>query len=140
MNKRFKYEKGIFFLSFIVFMVCSCLFTSCASVGRTGGDIHRDTDIIVRNQVAYTELENTVNRLDELVDESRSEIGEIVRRSQEITTTIDRLEYLFGCYESEINRILSGIIDIKTAITEKRDGNTKREDERPGTETKEPER
>lgn len=102
------YEKKIVMYLFIG--VCLFLFASCSTCGRIGAD---DKDIVAGNSFAAGQLEATVAVLDGTVADSRERIANIIETSRGITGGVERVEYLFNKYESEVERLLNEIDRIR---------------------------
>lgn len=105
------YEKKIF-----IFVTVSCvfsIFSGCCTCGRIKAD---DTDIIAGNSYATGQLEATITALDGTVNDSRLRIANVIETSRGIAGGIERVEYLFGQYESEVERILKEIERIRKEI------------------------
>src|SRR5574344_413795 len=121
------------------FFVCAAAITGCQSTKAV--HVADGTEVIVGNQVATTKSEDTVNNLTDTINDGNETVGgaiqtsdtitvsvsqlestvsgskerldEIVKTSNSITDSTERLEYLFDSYESEINRILSEVEQIR---------------------------
>ena len=112
-DTRSKHEKvhSIFNICFICCIIVFAGFccTGCATtnIGRVA--VNDGTDAIVANQVAAARLEATVGELDRTINGSQERLETIIRKSERITDSVDRLEYLFSSYESEVNRIISDL-------------------------------
>lgn len=76
-------------------VIVSSLLCSCASLPT-------DYGIVAGNSRAAGQLEATISSLDRAVVGSRERIGEVISASRRIEDGIERLEYLFGCYEHEV--------------------------------------
>lgn len=101
-----KIEKiGIFILCFSLFAL-----SGCCSPGRVSTD---DTVIIAGNSYAVGKLEATITALDGAVSDSRERIANVIETSRCITDGVERVEYLFNEYESEVNRLLCEIDRIR---------------------------
>ena len=102
------YEKKIVMYLFIgvyLFMLAGCC---------TCGRINADTkDIIAGNSRATGKLEATITALDGTVTSSRERIANIIETSRGIADGIERVEYLFNEYESEVERLLDEIDRIR---------------------------
>lgn len=108
---RSKHEKvhsifNICVISCIIVLAGFCC-TGCATtnIGRVA--VNNGTDAVVANQVAAARLEATVGELDRTITGSQERLEAIIRKSERITDSVDRLEFLFTSYESEVNRIIS---------------------------------
>lgn len=100
--------------SSIVF-ICVCLllsfiFIGCCTNRKPDADV---SDVIAGNSSAVGKLETTISALDGTVSDSRARIANVIETSRSITDGIERLEYLFGEYEREVNRILNEIDRIR---------------------------
>ena len=102
-----KYEKKIVMYLFIG--VCLFMFAGCCTCGR----IADTANIVARNSRATGKLEATITALDGTVTNSRERITNIIETSRGITDGIERIKYLFGRYESEVERILNEIDKIR---------------------------
>lgn len=107
------YEKN--FISRIIFYIFiiiagSGIFTSCKSTQIS------DSDTISRNSYATGQLEATIAELDRTTTDSRNRITGIISTSRNIENGIERIEYLFGEYESEVDRLLNEIDKIRIEI------------------------
>lgn len=109
-----KHEKILCICFFVVLFSCiAMLFTDCKSTGNIDANA---TSIIDRNSRASGQLEATITELDGTVNDSRDRIANIIETSRNIEDGIDRLEYLFIEYESEVYRILDEIDRIRAEI------------------------
>ena len=102
------YEKKIVMYLFIG--VCLFMFAGCCTCGRINADTK---DIIAGNSRATGKLEATITALDGTVADSRERIANIFKTSRGITDGVERIEYLFEQYESEVERILGEIERIR---------------------------
>ncbi len=102
------YEKKIVMYLFIG--VCLFMFAGCCTCGRINADTK---DIIAGNSRATGKLEATITALDGTVADSRERIANIIKTSRGITDGVERIEYLFEQYESEVERILGEIERIR---------------------------
>lgn len=95
-----------------IFILCFSLFvlSGCCSSGRVSTD---DAVIISRNSYSVGNLEATITALDGAVSDSRERIANVIETSRSITDGIERVEYLFNEYESEVNRLLNDIDRIR---------------------------
>lgn len=104
--RSIKIEKiGIFILCFSLFVL-----SGCCSSGRVSTD---DTVIIAGNSYSVGKLEATITALDGAVSDSRERIANVIETSRCITDGVERVEYLFNEYESEVNRLLNDIDRIR---------------------------
>lgn len=107
--RSFNYaKKGI--LCFIVIGLFVVLLAGCCTAGSTRTDT---ADIISGNSRAAGKLEATISALDGTVNSSRERIARIIKTSRNITDGVDRIEYLFKQYESEVDRLLNEIDAIR---------------------------
>ena len=107
--RSFNYaKKGILYFIFIGLFVV--LLTGCCTAGSTRADAG---DIISGNSRAAGKLEATISALDGTVNNSRERIARIIKTSRNITDGVDRIEYLFGQYEAEVDRLLNEIDTIR---------------------------
>ena len=96
---------------FYVFgIILAALFSSCCTCGKLGADA---TGLVSGNSLAVGRLEATVAALDGTVADSRERIANIIKTSRSITDGVERVEYLFAQYESEVERILGEIDRIR---------------------------
>ena len=107
------YEKT--FHSRIIFYIFICItgsgiFTACKSTQIS------DSDIIYRNSYTAGQLETTITELDRTTTDSRNRIADIIGTSRNIENGIERIEYLFNGYESEVDRLLNEIDRIRNQI------------------------
>ncbi len=102
------YEKKIVMYLFIG--VCLFIFAGCSTCGRINADTK---DIIAGNSFATGRLEATVAALDGTVADSRERIANIIETSRGITDGVERVDYLFNEYESEVERLLDEIDRIR---------------------------
>ena len=102
-------EKGIFYVIFVCLFVV-LLTTGCCTASSTRADA---ADIISGNSRAAGKLEATISALDGTVNNSRERIARIIKTSRNITDGVDRIEYLFGQYEAEVDRLLNEIDTIR---------------------------
>lgn len=95
-----------------IFILCFSLFvlSGCCSSGRVSAD---DTVIISGNSYSVGNLEATITALDGAVSDSKERIANVIETSRSITDGIERVEYLFNEYESEVNRLLNDIDRIR---------------------------
>lgn len=107
--RRFNYAKRTIF-SFSAVLVCSALLSGCCTCGKLGADA---AGIVSGNSLAAGRLEATVKALDGAVAGSRERIAGIIETSRGIADGVERLEYLFGQYESEVGRILAEVDRIR---------------------------
>ena len=63
--------------------------------------------------LAAGKLEATISALDGTVNSSRERIEHIIKTSRNIADGIERLEYLFKQYASEVNRLLNEVDAIR---------------------------
>ena len=107
--RSFNYaKKGILYFIFIGLFVV--LLTGCCTAGSTRTDA---ADIISGNSRAAGKLEATISALDGTVNRSRKRIANVIETSRNITDGVDRIEYLFGQYEAEVDRLLNEIDTIR---------------------------
>lgn len=106
--RRCNYAKII--LSFVFLFGLSVLFSGCCTCGKLRTDT---TGIVSGNSYAAGRLEATVAALDGTVTDSRERIANIIKTSRGITDGVERVEYLFTQYESEVERILDEIDRIR---------------------------
>lgn len=114
---------------FSTFIIILCIFSisGCQSNRNaiTEGDI---TESIIGNQRADAKLEVISTDLTELHRSSISRVETIREQSKRIGDITDRLIYLFGAYESEVNRLLNEVDRIRNeAKTKNEDSNDIRE-------------
>lgn len=103
-----KHEKKS--VMYLVLGVCLFLFAGCCTCGGINTDT---TDIIAGNSRATGKLEATITALDGTVANSRERIANIIETSRGITDGVERVEYLFNKYESEVERLLNEIDRIR---------------------------
>lgn len=63
-------------------------------------------DVIARDSQLRGRLEATVDSLDGTISDSRERIKSVLEDSRKITSGAERLDYLFGCYEREVERLI----------------------------------
>jgi ABC-type transporter Mla subunit MlaD len=102
------YEKKLVMYLFIG--VCLFMFAGCCTCGRINADTK---DIIAGNSRASGKIEATITALDGTVTNSRDRIANIIETSRGITDGVERVEYLFNEYESEVERLLNEIDRIR---------------------------
>ena len=103
-----KNEKKVFMS---VLLTCAAfILSSCCSSRGINGDL---ADAIAGNSRAAGRLEATVAALDGAVADSRKRIADVIETSRDIADGIERIEYLFEQYESEVERILREIDRIR---------------------------
>lgn len=107
--RRFDYAKKII-MSFCFLFVFGILFSGCCTCGKLRADAQT---VVSGNSLAAGRLEATVTALDGTVADSRERIANIIKTSREITDGVERIEYLFEQYESEVERILGEIERIR---------------------------
>lgn len=95
-----------------IFILCFSLFvlSGCCSSGGVSAD---DAVIISGNSYSVGNLEATITALDGAVSDSKERIANVIETSRSITDGIERVEYLFNEYESEVNRLLNDIDRIR---------------------------
>lgn len=106
-----RYEKK----SIVFIIIAACLFflfSGCCTT-NTKSDV---ADTIERNSYTVGQLEATVAALDGTVTSSRERIENIIGTSRSIGNGIDRITYLFEQYESEVDRLLYEIDEIRRKI------------------------
>lgn len=106
--RRCNYAKII--LSFIFLFGFCVFFSGCCTCGKLRSDT---TGTVSGNSYAAGRLEATVSALDGTVADSRERIANIIKTSRGITDGVERVEYLFTQYESEVERILDEIDRIR---------------------------
>ena len=106
--RRCNYAKII--LSFVFLFGVSVLFSDCCTCEKLRADT---TSVVSGNSYAAGKLEATVAALDGTVADSRERIANIIKTSRGITDGVERVEYLFTQYESEVERILGEIDRIR---------------------------
>ena len=82
------------------------LFSGCCTCGKLRADAQT---VVSGNSFAAGRLEATVTALNGTVADSRERIANIIKTSRGITDGVERIEYLFEQYESEVERILGEI-------------------------------
>jgi peptidoglycan hydrolase CwlO-like protein len=105
----------------LCFNILPFLFSACCT-NRNIAD--NAADVINRNSHAAGQLEATVAALDTTVSSSRERIENIIATSRNIADGIERVEYLFGQYENEIDRLLNEIDGIRSEIEVEGENNT----------------
>lgn len=83
-------------MKYVIFLIACIIVCSC-----TGTRVY-DSDFVAGNSRAAGQLEATVSSLDRTVADSRERIAAVITTSRDIENGIDRLEYLFRCYEREV--------------------------------------
>lgn len=106
--RRCNYAKII--LSFVFLFGVSVLFSGCCTCGKLRADAQT---VVSGNSLAVGWLEATVTALDGTVADSRERIANIIKTSRGITDGVERVEFLFEQYESEVERILGEIERIR---------------------------
>lgn len=107
--RRFDYAKNIVFSVAILFFTAALL-SGCCTCGKLGADA---ANVVSGNSHAVGRLEATVAALDGTVADSRARIASIIKTSRNIADGVERIEFLFCQYESEIERILREIDRIR---------------------------
>lgn len=107
-------EKKIPGLLFVLFEFCF-VFTG-SFYGCKSTDIRDNSDVVKGNSFAAGQLETTVKALDGTISSSRERVGKLIETSRGIEDGIDRLEFLFNSYESETNRLLNEINDLRNEV------------------------
>lgn len=107
--RRFDYAKKNI-ISFYLLFVFAVLFSGCCTCGKLRADAQT---VVSGNSFAAGRLEATVTALDGTVADSRERIANIIKTSRGITDGVERVEYLFEQYESEVERILGEIERIR---------------------------
>ena len=103
-------------------IVGALLLAGCAAChsARGANEPTNDTELIVSNQRAISHLEAAVDYLEGTASRSHERIGEITETGATIADAVDRLEYLFGCYESEVDQLLREIEQLRADLEEAR--------------------
>lgn len=110
--RSFNYaKKGVLYFIFTSLFVI--LLAGCCTAGSTRADA---ADIISGNSRAAGKLEATISALDGTVNRSRKRIANVIETSRGITDGVDRIEYLFKQYESEVDRLLNEIDAIRNKV------------------------
>ena len=115
--RRFDYAKKNI-ISFCLLFVFAVLFSGCCTCGKLRADAQT---VVSGNSFAAGRLEATVTALNGTVADSRERIANIIKTSRGITDGVERIEYLFEQYESEVERILGEIERILGEIERIRD-------------------
>lgn len=84
-------------MRYVVFAFACIFLCSCVSTGKYG-----DSNIVAGNSRAVGRLEATIEALDRTVADSRERVAAVIATSRDVENGIDRLEYLFRCYEREV--------------------------------------
>ena len=100
-----------------IFIIISCIFSvffffSCSTT-RVEGDT---TELIIANTRAAAKLEAATNDLGKLIRDSQLRIDNVREQATGIGDTIERIDYLFICYESEVGRLLNEIERIRAEV------------------------
>lgn len=106
--RRCNYAKII--LSFVFLFGFCVILSSCCTCGKLRTVT---TGVVSGSSLAVGRLEATVAALDGTVADSREQIANIIKTSRGITDGVERVEYLFTQYESEVERILYEIDRIR---------------------------
>lgn len=112
-------RKGMLMLIGIL-VVCIVILAGCCTCRRNRQDT---TDIIAGNSHATGKLEATVAELDRATADSRERITNIIETSRGITDGVERVEYLFGQYEREVERLLNEVDRIRKEAENKGENN-----------------
>ena len=107
--RRFDYAKKNI-ISFCFLFVFAVLFSGCCTCGKLRADAQT---VVSGNSRATGKLEATITALDGTVTNSRERIANIIETSRGITDGVERVEYLFNEYESEVERLLDEIDRIR---------------------------
>ena len=106
---------------FLCAIVSALLLAGCAACHSARGEQPpSDTELIIANQRAASHLEAAVDYLEGTASRSHERIGEITETSATIADAVDRLEFLFGCYESEVDQLLREIDQLRADLEEAR--------------------
>jgi Mg2+ and Co2+ transporter CorA len=97
-------KKSIHINIILICFTCIIL-TGCITTKVT------NQQLISANQRATGKIESTVESIDSIITSSSERIESITERSKQIEDGIDRLEFLFNCYERESRRIIDELIE-----------------------------
>ena len=99
-----------------------CLVAACSSChsSRAANQPPGNTELVIANQRAASRVEATIDYLESTAKASHERIGAITETSATIADAVDRLEYLFGQYESEVTRLLTEIDALRDQLEEAR--------------------
>ena len=102
--------------------LCALLLVACSSCcsARATNQPPGDTELVIANQRAASHLEAAVDYLEATASASHQRIGEITKTGATIADAVDRLEYLFGCYEREVNELLAEIDALRADLEKAR--------------------
>lgn len=107
-------------LFFIKRMACiavfalAMLFAGCATTGFQG----KDSELIAANARNIGRIESTVEALDGTISDSRERLEIVGRAGQKIRDAGERLDFLLGEYESEVERILNEVDNLRARLQE----------------------
>ena len=93
-------------------LVLAVLCAGCQSAGLSG----KDTELVAANSRSVGRIEGTVRDLEDTISDSRERLAIISRASEKIAGGVDRLEFLFEEYESEVERLLGEIDRLKAQL------------------------
>ena len=93
-------------------LVLAVLCTGCQSAGLSG----KDADLVAANSRAVGRVEGTVRSLEDTISDSRERLEIVARAGERIAGGVDRLEFLFTEYESEVERLLGEIDRLKAQL------------------------
>jgi len=93
-----------------------------AGCTTTNGLSGKDAELVAANSRNVGRIEGTVGVLAGTVERSKERLEIISRAGQRIADAGDRLEYLFGEYEQEVERLLGEIDRLKAQLEEMEDG------------------
>ena len=107
---------------FLCAIVSALLLAACSSChsARGANEPPSDTELVIANQRAVSYLEAAVDYLEGTASRSHERIGEITETGATIADAVDRLEFLFGCYESEVDQLLREIDQLRADLEEAR--------------------
>lgn len=100
---------------FVVALVFCCLFGGCSS---TRGLQAEDAELVSANTRNLGRIESTVDALDATVRSSNERLEIVARAGERIRDAGQRLEYLFGEYEREVDRLLDEIDTLRVKLQE----------------------
>ena len=102
-------EKSIYF----IFGLCIFILLSCCKSTEPPID-----SVVAGNSYTVGRIERAVDTLEGTTISSRERIKDIIQYSEGLTDGIERLEYLFGEYEQEVERLLREIDSVRTILKE----------------------
>lgn len=113
------WEKIAYGAAIVVICVYIMFFIGCGSTGELPVE-----STIAGNQRSVGRIENAVDFLERTIEDSRGRITSAIESSESIADGIERLEYLFGQYELEVEQLRKEIERLRVLLKEETNGNS----------------